>query len=230
MSRRRMEYSTSSMRRRRTRARADRKVARAGVCRRGNRIPYLPLRRWALPISISVPNAWRPRCPTILSSHRICGRYRRAWQPGWNSPNPFRMPLTKPLCGSSTPHEFQFWPAPTRKYDPVGAVLDIELELMVKAGLTPSEALADATSVPAKVSDRIAEESHPACARICCWCMATRRDIRTTRDIVAIWKQGVRVDRDSVREVIAQRNEAWRFGAGWARGQIRSLRAIRKCG
>jgi Complex I intermediate-associated protein 30 (CIA30) len=40
-------------------------------------------------------------------------------------------------------------------------------------------------------------------------------DIRATRDIVAIWKRGVRVDRESYPDRVAQENAAWRFGAGW---------------
>ncbi len=40
-------------------------------------------------------------------------------------------------------------------------------------------------------------------------------DIGTTRDIVAVWKQGVRVDREGFRDQVAQQNAAWRFGAGW---------------
>lgn len=146
-------------------------------------------------------------------------RYRQALaQPAWNSPEPIsyaaneaalrilhaaRVPI---LAGTDSIND-----------DPVGAVLDIELELMVKAGLTPSEALADATSVPAKVfgltdrgriapglrADLLLVHGDPT------------RDIRTTREIVAIWKQGARVDRDSVREEIAQENAAWRLGAGW---------------
>ena len=98
-----------------------------------------------------------------------------------------------------------------------GGILHTELELMVNAGLTPSEALTDATSVPARIfsltdrgkivrgmrADLLLVRGDPT------------KDIRATRDIVAIWKQGVRVDRESYRDMIAQRNEAWRFGAGW---------------
>jgi imidazolonepropionase-like amidohydrolase len=98
-----------------------------------------------------------------------------------------------------------------------GAILHTELELMVNAGLTPAETLADATSVPAKVfslddrgriapglrADLLLVHGDPT------------KDIRATRDIVAIWKQGVPVDRESRREMVAQRNEAWRFGPGW---------------
>jgi len=99
----------------------------------------------------------------------------------------------------------------------IGALLHVELELMVRAGIPPSEALADATSVPARVfsltdrgriapglrADLLLVRGDPT------------KDIRKTRDIVAIWKQGVRVDRVKFREEVAQRNAAWSLGPGW---------------
>jgi hypothetical protein len=98
-----------------------------------------------------------------------------------------------------------------------GVLTHTELETVVKAGLSPVEALADATSVPAKIfslddrgriapglrADLLLVRGDPTV------------DISATKDIVAIWKQGVRFDRDAFRESIAQRNEAWRFGRGW---------------
>jgi imidazolonepropionase-like amidohydrolase len=98
-----------------------------------------------------------------------------------------------------------------------GAILHTELELMVNAGLTPSETLADATSVPARMFSlddrgRIAPGMR---ADLLLVNGDPTKDIRATRDIVAIWKEGVRVDRESRLEFVAQRNEAWRFGAGW---------------
>jgi imidazolonepropionase-like amidohydrolase len=98
-----------------------------------------------------------------------------------------------------------------------GVLTHTELETVVKAGLSPVEALADATSVPAKIfslddrgriapglrADLLLVRGDPTI------------DISATKDIVAIWKQGVRFDRDAFRESIAQRNEAWRFGRGW---------------
>jgi imidazolonepropionase-like amidohydrolase len=100
---------------------------------------------------------------------------------------------------------------------PAGALLHTELELMVKAGLTPSETLADATSVPARIFSlrdrgRIAPGMR---ADLLLVRGDPTKDIQVTRDIVAIWKQGVRVDRESYRDAVAQKNEAWRFGAGW---------------
>jgi hypothetical protein len=98
-----------------------------------------------------------------------------------------------------------------------GALMHAELETIVKAGMSPSEALADATSVPARIfslndrgriapglrADLVLVRGDPT------------TDIRDTKEIVAIWKQGVRFDRQAFRESIAQRNEARRFGHGW---------------
>jgi imidazolonepropionase-like amidohydrolase len=78
-----------------------------------------------------------------------------------------------------------------------GASLHGELELLVRAGLSPSDALAAATSVPAStfhLSDR---------GRIAPGLRADlllvhgdpTRDITVTREIVAVWKAGVRVER-----------------------------------
>jgi imidazolonepropionase-like amidohydrolase len=78
-----------------------------------------------------------------------------------------------------------------------GSSIHRELELLVKAGLTPEAALAAATSVPARVfalndrgriakgmrADLVLVSGNPA------------EDITATRDIVQIWKGGVRADR-----------------------------------
>lgn len=82
-----------------------------------------------------------------------------------------------------------------------GASLHQELELLVTAGLTPTEALAGATSLPAahfKLGDR---------GRIAPGLRADlllvrgdpTTDIRATRDIVAVFKRGVRLDREAFR-------------------------------
>jgi hypothetical protein len=82
-----------------------------------------------------------------------------------------------------------------------GASLHRELELLVKAGLTPTEALAAATSVPAKRfgledrgsiavgkrADLVLVDGDPT------------KDITATRKIVGVWKTGVAVDRDGYR-------------------------------
>jgi imidazolonepropionase-like amidohydrolase len=78
-----------------------------------------------------------------------------------------------------------------------GAALHGELELLVRAGLTPLEALRSATSVPADVfglkgigriapgcqADLVLVEDDPSV------------DIRATRRIAAVWKDGARIDR-----------------------------------
>jgi amidohydrolase family protein len=101
--------------------------------------------------------------------------------------------------------------------DPIGALLHVELELMVRAGISASEVLADATSVPARIfsltdrgriapglrADLLLVRGDPT------------KDIRKTRDIVAIWKQGVRVNRETFREEVADRKSAWSLGPGW---------------
>ena len=82
-----------------------------------------------------------------------------------------------------------------------GASLHEELALLVKAGLTPAEALATATSVPARVyhlddrgriapgllADLLLVNGDPA------------KDIESTSNIVAVWKDGVPFDRASYR-------------------------------
>lgn len=86
-----------------------------------------------------------------------------------------------------------------------GASMHGELALLVEAGLTPLEALAAATSVPARIfrladRGRIAEglradlvlvEGDPTV------------DITATRSIAGIWKEGVRFDRAAVAATMA---------------------------
>lgn len=78
-----------------------------------------------------------------------------------------------------------------------GASLHSELELLVREGLTPSQALAAATSLPAqsfRLNDRgrirpgvradlLLVEGDPT------------KNILATRNIVTVWKRGVRVHR-----------------------------------
>lgn len=89
-----------------------------------------------------------------------------------------------------------------------GASLHRELELLTQAGLTPVQALAAATSVPARVfglegrgviapgakADLVLVSGDPT------------SDIRATRQIVGIWKDGVKVDRAAWREALATRS------------------------
>lgn len=121
-----------------------------------------------------------------------------------------------------------------------GAALHRELELLVNAGLTPIEALAAATSIPAKIfhlvdRGRIAEGMRADLLLVSGDPTAT---ITATRDIVGVWKQGVAFNRATVSESIAAeaaaQNQApagsesgivsdfddgtttTRFGAGWS--------------
>lgn len=87
-----------------------------------------------------------------------------------------------------------------------GASLHRELELLVRSGMSPIEALASATSVPAatfhlddrgqiaagKRADLVLVKGDPT------------QDINSTRDIVAVWKAGARIDRDSYRAAVAK--------------------------
>jgi imidazolonepropionase-like amidohydrolase len=82
-----------------------------------------------------------------------------------------------------------------------GASLHRELELLTLAGLTPGEALAGATSLPAerfglidrgviatgKRADLLLVNGDPTV------------DIKSTRQIAGVWKQGVELDRESYR-------------------------------
>jgi hypothetical protein len=115
-----------------------------------------------------------------------------------------------------------------------------ELELLVKAGLTPTEALASATSVPAKTF-RLADRGRIATGLYADLLLVNgdpTTDITATRDIAGIWKRGVEVDRRAFGAAIAQDNATYgakptnladglisdfddgkmsaRFGSGWA--------------
>ena len=82
-----------------------------------------------------------------------------------------------------------------------GVSLHRELELLVEAGLKPSEALAAATSVPAKrfgLNDRGRVEPG-ARADLLLVKGDPTSNIRATRAIVGVWRAGVRLDRDAYR-------------------------------
>jgi len=91
-----------------------------------------------------------------------------------------------------------------------GASMHREMELLVKAGLTPAEALAAATSRPARtfgLTDR---------GRIAAGLRADlllvkgdpTQDITATRDIVAVWKTGAPLDRAAVRAAVEKERKA----------------------
>jgi imidazolonepropionase-like amidohydrolase len=85
-------------------------------------------------------------------------------------------------------------PAPGTTY---GASLHRELEHLVSAGLTPAAALAAATSAAARafrMSDRGRVKTGMR-ADLLLVDGDPSKEIRATRNIVAIWKRGVRVQR-----------------------------------
>ncbi|HYC92540.1 MAG TPA: CIA30 family protein [Thermoanaerobaculia bacterium] len=91
-----------------------------------------------------------------------------------------------------------------------GAALHRELELLVSAGLTPLQALAAATSAPAKAfrlddrgriakglrADLVLVDGDPA------------KDITATRAIAGVWKGGVRTDRGKFAKAVAAEKAA----------------------
>jgi imidazolonepropionase-like amidohydrolase len=90
-----------------------------------------------------------------------------------------------------------------------GASIHREMELLVRSGMTPQEALASATSLPAatfhlddrgviavgKRADLVLVKGDPT------------QDITATRDIVSVWKLGVEDDRASYRAAIEKAKE-----------------------
>lgn len=113
-----------------------------------------------------------------------------------------------------------------------GVSLHRELESLVFAGLSPQEALASATSVPARVfglddrgrlvpgarADLVLVQGDPTV------------DITATRDIVGVWKEGVATDREAIREVAVALRRALRDSgvelkiADFESGELRALR------
>jgi len=91
-----------------------------------------------------------------------------------------------------------------------GASIHREMELLVKAGLTPAEALTAATSLPAHTfgltdrgriapglrADLVLVKGDPT------------QDITATRDIVSVWKAGVPLDRAAARAAIEKERKA----------------------
>jgi imidazolonepropionase-like amidohydrolase len=126
-----------------------------------------------------------------------------------------------------------------------GASLHLEMELLVRAGLTPAEALASATSVPAHAF-RLADRGRIAPGLRADLLLVKgdpTSDIKATRNIVGVWKQGIKLNREpyaaEVRRLKAEDEESLRqpgpaglesglvsdfedgkatakFGAGWA--------------
>jgi hypothetical protein len=106
-----------------------------------------------------------------------------------------------------------------------GASLHRELELLVNAGLTPSEALAAATSVPAKrfgLDDRGAIAAGKRADLVLVEGDPTK-DITATRKIVGVWKMGMAVDRDAYRAELDKEKAETKRIASKAPGAEHSL-------
>jgi imidazolonepropionase-like amidohydrolase len=91
----------------------------------------------------------------------------------------------------------------------VGATLHQELEMLVSAGLTPTQALAAATSLAA-ARFRLTDRGHIAPGKRADLLLVRgdpTKDIRMTRDIAAVWKQGRRLDRKAWREHVKAARE-----------------------
>jgi len=91
-----------------------------------------------------------------------------------------------------------------------GASLHGELELLVKAGLTPLEALRAATSLPAAkfdLSDRGRIKSGLIADLVLVKGDPTR-DIKKTRNITAVWRNGVKLNREEYQTQVRKAIEA----------------------
>jgi imidazolonepropionase-like amidohydrolase len=87
-----------------------------------------------------------------------------------------------------------------------GAAMHRELELLVRAGLTPTEALAAATSGPARAF-RLADRGRIAPGQRADLVLVDgdpTRDITATRAISGVWKGGVAVDRAAFARTVAR--------------------------
>ena len=92
-----------------------------------------------------------------------------------------------------------------------GASMHRELELLVRAGLTPTDALAAGTSVPAdafELSDR-GRIAPGLRADILLVNGDPTTDITTTRNIGGVWRAGVQVDRGRYRAQVVERQAAF---------------------
>jgi imidazolonepropionase-like amidohydrolase len=100
-----------------------------------------------------------------------------------------------------------------------GISLHGELALLVEAGLTPVQALAAATSVPAAIF-HLDDRGRIAAGRRADLVLVAgdpTTDILQTRAIERVWKLGVAVDRDAYRaEVASARAVQAAMGRGWA--------------
>ncbi len=90
-----------------------------------------------------------------------------------------------------------------------GVSLHREMELLVRSGLTPAEALASATSVPA-AAFRLDDRGVIAAGKRADLLLVKgdpTQDITASRDIVSVWKLGVEDDRASYRAAIEKNKQ-----------------------
>lgn len=91
-----------------------------------------------------------------------------------------------------------------------GASLHGELELLVKAGLSPLEALRSATSIPAEKFD-LADRGRIQPGLVADLVLVNgdpTKDIKATRNIAAVWRNGKKVDRKKYLAEIKKAEEA----------------------
>lgn len=92
-----------------------------------------------------------------------------------------------------------------------GSALHRELELLVQAGLTPSEALTAATSAPAKAFG-LGDRGRIAVGKRADLVLVNgdpTKDITATRDIAGVWKGGVAFDRVAFGKAVAEANASF---------------------
>jgi imidazolonepropionase-like amidohydrolase len=145
-------------------------------------------------------NCGKSKGPALLADPQLGARIHEEWRSSMSMPDPD--PSANHLCGAADEAVRQLTragvpllagtdaPAPGATY---GASVHGELELLVNDGLTPTQALAAATSVPARVfrlSDRgrILPEMR---ADLLLVQGDPTKNILDTRNIVAVWKRGV---------------------------------------
>ncbi len=149
-------------------------------------------------------NCGRSPGPAILADAHLGPFISKEWHSGMNMPKPD--PSANHLCVGADEAVRELVkaavpllagtdaPAPGATY---GASVHGELELFVRDGLTPTQALATATSIPARafrLSDR-GRISPDMRADLLLVQGDPTTNILDTRNIVAVWKYGVRVQR-----------------------------------
>ena len=90
-----------------------------------------------------------------------------------------------------------------------GASLHHEMQLLVDSGLSPTQALAAATSLPARyfgLSDR-GRIAAGLRADLCLVQGDPSHNIKCTRDIVQVWKAGQPIDREKRRTEVAEQTQ-----------------------